>query len=100
MSRLPTNPQELLAAIEAALQERAAARNRLAETQEDAAGGGAPLTPEEFLPRWNAWKRAHRTLEGLRGAARKAGISVPATHRRQATVCPVCGHHRRGSESA
>lgn len=99
MSRLPRNPQDLLAAIKAAVQERTAARHRLREAQEDAAHHGVHLTPEEFLPLWRAWKRAHRKLDALRGAARKAGASLPAAPRRPAAVCPVCGHHRHDTET-
>jgi hypothetical protein len=99
MSRLPVNPQDLLAAIEAAVQERTAARNRLREAQEDADRHGMLLTDEQFLPLWNAWKRAQRKLELVRRAARKAGVSLPAVRRRHpATVCPLCGQHRRGVE--
>ena len=100
MSRLPTTPQDLLAAIELAVQERAAARHRIGEAQEDAARHGVLLTPEEFLPLWNAWKRAQRKLETPRRAARKAGVRVPAARRRPARVCPVCGYHRQDSSSS
>jgi len=99
MSRLPRNPQDLRAAIEAAVQERTAARHRLIDVDDDAASRGALLTPEEFLPRWNSWKRAQRKLEALRRAARKAGVILPTARRRPATVCPICGQHRGDVES-
>jgi hypothetical protein len=93
VSRLPTNPQDLLAAIEAAVQERAVARRRLHEGQETAVRRGALLSPEEFLPLWNGWKRSQRKLDALRRAARKAGVSLAVAPRRPVIVCPVCGHH-------
>jgi hypothetical protein len=99
VTRLPRNPQDLLAAIEAAVQERTAAQHRLREAQEDAARHGALLTPEEFLLLWKAWNRAHRKLYALRRAARKAGVSLPAAPRRATTVCPVCGDRRRDTET-
>jgi hypothetical protein len=71
MSRLPRDPEDLRAAIEAAVQERTAARHRLRDAPEDAARDGPLLTPEEFLPLWNAWKRAQRKLDALRRAAKE-----------------------------
>lgn len=99
MSRLPRNPQDLLVAMEAAVQERTAARHRLREAHDDAARHGALLTHEEFLPLWKAWNRAHRKLYALRRAARKAGVSLPAARRRPTTVCPVCECHRHDTEN-
>lgn len=99
MSRPPLNPQDLLAGIEAAVQAQTAARHRLRDVHDDAARRGALLTPEEFLPLWNGWKRAQRKLDALRRAAKKAGVHVPAASRRPPMVCPVCGRPSHGLES-